>query len=160
MIGQSSTFADMGCLDIESEIFMDPEAGVNLASKYPIHFEKLDLIVLKTQIQTTANMFKKLQVSSVHDVIKQFIALPEAFDQLLKLSHIFITFPFSSASTERFFSALKRVNNCVRGTMNTERLSNLLVICTESSFVKTVDQNKLVDNFGKKIADIQFCCKF
>ena len=95
-------------------------------------------------------MFKKLQVSSVHDVIKQFIALPEAFDQLLKLSHIFITFPFSSASTERFFSALKRVNNCVRGTMNTERLSNLLVICTESSFVKTVDQNKLVDNFGNK----------
>ena len=44
MIGQWSTFADMGCLDIESEIFMDPEAGVNLASKYPIHFEKLDLI--------------------------------------------------------------------------------------------------------------------
>ena len=95
-------------------------------------------------------MFKKLQVSSVHDVIKQFIALPEAFDQLLKLSQIFITFPVSSASTERFFSALKRVNNCVRGTMNTERLSNLLVICTESSFVKTIDQNKLVDNFGKK----------
>ena len=48
MIGQSSTFADMGCLDIESEIFMYPEARVNLASKYPIHFEKLDLIVLKT----------------------------------------------------------------------------------------------------------------
>ena len=136
MIGQSSTFADMGCLDIESEIFMYPEARVNLASKYPIHFEKLDLIVLKTQIQTTANMFKKLQVSSVHDVIKQFIALPEAFDQLLKLSHIFITFPVSSASTERFFSALKRVNNCVRGTMNTERLSNLLVICSDATDIR------------------------
>ena len=86
MIGQWSTFADMGCLDTESEIFMDPEAGVNLASKYPIHFEKLDLIVLKTQIQTAANMFKKLQASSVQEVIKQFIALPEAFDQLLKLT--------------------------------------------------------------------------
>ena len=136
MIGQWSTFADMGCLDIESEIFMDPEAGVNLAYKYPIHFEKLDLIVLKTQIQTAANMFKKLQVSSVHDVFKQFVALPEAFDQLLKLSHIFITFPFSSASTERFFSALKRVNNCVRGTMNTERLSNLLVICSDATDIR------------------------
>ena len=67
-------------------------------------------------------------------------------------------FPVSSESTERLF--LGAVNNCVRGTMNTERHSNL-VVCTENYFVKTIDQNKLVDNFGnKKIADIQFCCKF
>ena len=74
MIGQWSTFADMGCLDTESETFIDPEAGVNLAPKYPINFEELDLIVLKTQIQTAANTFNKLQASSVHGVIKQFIA--------------------------------------------------------------------------------------
>ena len=70
----------MGGLGAESGIFMDPQAGVNLAPKYPIHVEKLELIVLNTQIQTAINIFNKLHVSSVNGIIKQFIALSESFD--------------------------------------------------------------------------------
>ena len=94
-------------------------------------------------------MFQRIKVKSVHDIVKQLIALPQAFDQLLKLLQISITFPVSSASTERFFSALKRVKSYIRGTMGGARLSNLLLISSETAFIKKIDKEKLVDEFGK-----------
>jgi len=77
------------------------------------------------------------------------MVLPAAFDQLLQLIHIAITLPVTSASTERFFSALKRVKTYMSGTMGGKRLSNLLVICTETNCVKKFNFDALVDKFGR-----------
>ena len=77
------------------------------------------------------------------------MALPDAFDKLLQLIRIAVTLPVTSASTERFFSALKRVKTYMRETMGGDRLSDLLVICTETACVKNISLDVLVDKFGK-----------
>ena len=77
-------------------------------------------------------------LDSIHDIVKNNMVLPAAFDQLLQLIHIAITLPVMSASTERFFSALKRVKTYMSGTMGGKRLSNLLVICTETNCIKKI----------------------
>ena len=45
---------------------------------------------------------------------------------------------------ERFFSALKRVKTYMRETMGGERLSDLLVICTETACAKNINFEILV----------------
>ena len=41
---------------------------------------------------------------------------------------VLITMPVSSASSERSFSAMRRVKNCLKATMGDERLSNLSLL--------------------------------
>ena len=41
---------------------------------------------------------------------------------------VLITMSVSSASSERSFSAMRRVENCLRATMGDERLSNLSLL--------------------------------
>ena len=74
-------------------------------------------------------------LDSIPDIVEKIMVLPAAFDQLLQLIQIAITLPVTSASTERFLSTLKRVKTCMRGTMGGKRLSNLLVIFTETNCV-------------------------
>ena len=78
-----------------------------------------------------------------------YVVLSAAFDQLHQLIHIAITLQVTSASTEIFFSALKRVKTYMSGTMGGKRFSNLLVICTETNCVKKLNFNALVDKFGR-----------
>ena len=94
-----------------------------------IMFLKFSWIVLEFQSE-------KKVATLIHDIVKNIMVFPAAFDQLLQLIHIAITLPVTSASTERFFPALKRVKTCMRGTMGCKRLSNLLVIYTETNCVK------------------------
>ena len=47
-----------------------------------------------------------------------------------------------------FFFALKRVKTYMRETMGGERLSDLLVICTETACAKNINFEILVDKFG------------
>ena len=72
---------------------MNAEEGIKLASNYPNHFQDMDLINLKSQMKTAANLIQRVGVKSIHNVVKQLTALPEAFDQLLKLLKSAITYP-------------------------------------------------------------------
>ena len=78
-----------------------------------------------------------------------YVVLSAAFDQLHQLIHIAITLQVTSASTEIFFPALKRVKTYMRGTMGGKRLSNLLVISAETNCVKKINFDSLVDKFGR-----------
>ena len=59
-----------------------------------------------------------------------------------------LTIPVSTASNERIFSTLKRVKNYTRTTTGDERLSNLILMATEQTFVKSLDLSSLIDKFA------------
>lgn len=59
-----------------------------------------------------------------------------------------MTLPVSTASNERCFSSLKRVNTCLRLTMTDERLSDLLVIAGEGDEASKVDFQEAIDIFA------------
>ena len=50
------------------------------------------------------------------------------YSNIYAIFTVLITMPMSSASSERSFSVMRRVKNCLRATMGDERLSNLLLL--------------------------------
>ena len=52
----------------------------------------------------------------------------DLYPNIYAIFTVLITMPVSSASSERSFSAMRRVKNCLRATMGDERLSNLSLL--------------------------------
>ena len=57
------------------------------------------------------------------------------FSKVYKLAELILTFPSTTASAERSFSALKRIKTYLRPTQGQVRLSNLAVISTEKNLL-------------------------
>ena len=147
---RTELIGSLACFEPGSSKFMDFELVSCIASNYSNLFTDSELEALQNQTSTAKRLLETSAVSCVHDIVKILVTLPAAFDQLLKLLTISITLPVSSASSERFFSTLKRVKTYIRATMGGDRLSNLMIISVEAEFVKKIDPNLLVDMFGKR----------
>ena len=52
----------------------------------------------------------------------------DLYPNIYAIFTVLITMPVSSASSERSFSVMRRVKNCLRATMGDERLSNLSLL--------------------------------
>jgi hypothetical protein len=52
----------------------------------------------------------------------------DLYPNIYAIFPVLITMPVSSASSERSFSAMRRVKNCPRATMGDERLSHLSLL--------------------------------
>ena len=62
--------------------------------------------------------------------------LYEGFREVNKLILIFLTIPYSTASVERSFSALKRIRIYLKNAQGQNRLSNLSLMSIEKSLLK------------------------
>ena len=56
-----------------------------------------------------------------------------------KLSRMYLTLPVASTTSERTFSALRRLKNYIRSTMKQDRLNNCLQIHFHESITDTLD---------------------
>jgi hypothetical protein len=52
----------------------------------------------------------------------------DLYPNIYAIFTVLITMPVSSASSERSFSAMRHVKNCLRATMGDDRLSNLSLL--------------------------------
>ena len=66
--------------------------------------------------------------------------LQPGFSEVYKLCQLIFTIPSNTASAERSFSALKRINTCFRCRRHQERLSGLSLIAFEKSVIKLKTQ--------------------
>ena len=104
---------------------------------------------LESEIRTAKVLLSNLaKVDTVFDVFHELKKTPESFKCLIMLMKIMLTIPVSTASNERIFSTLKRVKNYTRTTTGDERLSNLILMATEQTFVKSLDLSSLIDKFA------------
>ena len=122
--------------------FLEPEQLQPLVDCYNLDSEsvRMESILCK---QTLA----KKTMGSTADVFKELLSLKEAFPTLLKVIQIALTIYVSSASCERSFSALKRIKNYLRSTMNEDRLVNLAVLSVEREISQSLDLEDAVDKF-------------
>jgi hypothetical protein len=69
----------------------------------------------------------------VHHLLKfmQDDQLQVAFKEIYKLSDLIMTIPSSTVTVERYFSAMKRIHTCCRGTQTQERLCGLSLLAIE-----------------------------
>ena len=79
--------------------------------------------------------------------IKILFHLPVAFPAVLKLMKLLATLPVTTASNERFFSALGRVKVYLQSTMENDRYSDLMVMAVGKKEVKKRDLDRLVNDF-------------
>lgn len=77
------------------------------------------------------------------DVLKA--ANADLYPSIHKILSVLLTMPVSSATSERSFSAMRRVKNYLRSTMGDERLSNLSLMHIHRQIAIT--KNKVLDDF-------------
>ena len=54
--------------------------------------------------------------------------LHEVFSEVLTLTRLFLVIPATSATAERSFSTMRRLQTYIRSTMTTERLNSVMVL--------------------------------
>ncbi|EFN68185.1 Zinc finger MYM-type protein 1, partial [Camponotus floridanus] len=63
---------------------------------------------------------------------------------------IFVCTPVTNCSSERSFSALKRIKNCLRANLGDNQLNNFSILTIESDLTISTDFNKLISDFAAK----------
>lgn len=102
---------------------------------------KAEMMVAKN----VKNQFTETNMLTPPDMSK--IVTFNTFPNLYKLINVAYTIPISSATYERAFSAMRRVKNWLRSTMDEERFTNLSLLCIERDLTKTIDNNNVLDIF-------------
>lgn len=74
--------------------------------------------------------------------------LSSSFPDVLSACVIFLTMPITVAGAERSFSKLKLIKNYLRNTCGQERLSSISILSIEKERTKTLNIEKIIDNFA------------
>lgn len=144
----------------EQFLRLNVEKSVFFINSYPIGSVNVKSLKAEMQIanlvmrekKDTENVLINLETSSLKKIIPALIESvnDRTYPNLYKMMCIAFTLPSNSATCERTFSAMRRINNWLRSTMNEERLSDLMVLFSESDIVKAMDYDKLANLFLSK----------
>ena len=74
--------------------------------------------------------------------------MASTYPQINLLFGIYLAIPVSSSSSERSFSASKRIKTWIRNKMGEERLSNLAILNIEQDLVAAIDIDAVVKIFA------------
>ena len=91
----------------------------------------LDVYQLETQLMTLAVSFPNSDTNVKISDIKKFMKQPgkrELLSEIHEVLKLILVIPATNASSERSFSALKRVKTYMRTTMSQDRLNNLMML--------------------------------
>lgn len=138
----------MDALHPESDSFLENKKLVALALHYNINVDNLNA-ELKVLVNTIKQYEEKKRVKI--RTIMEFLDLLEeyqiVFSETYKLAVISVTIPVSSAACERTFSCLRRIKTYLRNKMTDERLTHLAIINIERSVAKSLDLERVIDEF-------------
>lgn len=106
------------------------------------------LITLGVQFQGN---FKGNKDLTIFDVKDHFISMSSAkrnfYDQVVKLVQLVLVMPATNATSERSFSALRRVKNYLRANMLQERLNNLMILHVHKERTDSLDLKVVANEF-------------
>ena len=119
--------------------------------------DDFNLSNLRTQLQIFGVQGSSLQSSSqaakltIFDVKSYFLSLSPGQMALLsevkRLLQLILVMPATNATSERSFSALRRVKNYLRTTMGQERLNHLMILYVHKSRADSLDLKEIFNNF-------------
>jgi len=70
------------------------------------------------------------------------------FPNLYKMLHFALSIPTSSASCEKTFSAMRRINTYIRSTMLPNRFSKLSIIAIERDLSNVLNKEDILKKFA------------
>ena len=98
---------------------------------------------------------EKLEKVTIFDLRRYFSSLSSGqrslLSQVCRLMQLILVMPATNATSERSFSALRRVKNYLRTTMSQKRFNNLMVLHVHNDYVDSdLDLDVIHDQFVAK----------
>ena len=121
-------------------------------SMLSIYNKVINLSQLKLELNLWTGYKESFQLNSLNEIISHFDSKPclhNVFPNIFLLLKIYLSIPVSSAGAERSFSCLNLLKNCLRTTMNQDRLSSLAVIHMNSDVLSALNIDKIIDKFAQ-----------
>ena len=87
---------------------------------------------------------------NLEQALEIMISAEAAFPLIICLLILAMTFPVTSASAERSFSALKRIKIYLISTMHQDRLCHLAILSIERTLSGSLDMDKVIDKFDEQ----------
>ena len=105
---------------------------------------KVQLLTLSTNLNTNSDI-------SLPNVLRFLRELPAAgrdlYSEVVKLVKLILVMPASNATSERSFSALRRVKTYLRSTMTQVRLNNLMVLRVHRDRLDNLNLSQIGNQF-------------
>jgi len=117
---------------LSKEYFDHTSSSLNCFLTHYAYF-KINAIKVPSEFQSAKILLEKNNDIDMTTINNSLSKLSSAFSETLKVLSIVLTLHCTTASNERVFSSLKKVNSFLRLSMNDDRLNDLMVINVESS---------------------------
>ena len=100
--------------------------------------------------QLCGNRATKPTIFEIRDYFKSLShAQRQLLHQVCRVLQMILVMPATNATSERSFSALRRVKNYLRGTMGQQRLNNLMVLHVHKDRTDTIHMLEVANDFVK-----------
>lgn len=119
--------------------------------------DDLDQTSLSSQLETFTSFARNslnnssTSVVSISYLVKLVSEMPPAtkclFSEIVTLLRLILVMPATNATSERTFSALRRVKTYLRATMTQERLNHLMILHTHREATDKMDISEVADEF-------------
>ncbi|XP_047309724.1 uncharacterized protein LOC124913157 [Impatiens glandulifera] len=122
-----------------------------LATKfYPEDFTEQDIIALKYElVHYKLDVMQNLKVSTLVELCQQLTesGRSKVYVMLTRLIHLVLTLLVSTATTERSFSAMKKVKTELRNKMEDDFIADCLTLYIERDLAKDINVDFIIDEF-------------
>lgn len=130
-----------------------------------IYGNRFDYSRLKSELEVlyTLEEFSHKSIFSLYQHMYDN-SLDAAFKEVFQLSQLILSIPSNTASAERSFSALKRINSCLRSSQGQKRLSFLSILSIEKKLLIELQKkpdfhDNVIQKFLAQKRRIDFCYK-
>ena len=132
----------------------NPEAIPSFLSQYLSEEEtvqlRAQLPMLSAAIHSafSGSVKKVTSMRTVCDALEQSLMVNELLQVIHKLAVMYLTFPVTSATSERSFSALRLI---LRSSMTSQRLNNLFLLSVHQAQTDALDMTSIAKDFASII---------
>lgn len=78
------------------------------------------------------------------------LGIENTFPNVETALRIMLAVPVTNCSSERSFSALKRIKNCLRSSLSENKLSGLALLAIESDITEKVNFYEIIEEFASR----------
>ena len=117
-----------------------------------IYGDDFDSQTLKVQLQILASTVPA-EIKTIVDILLYIKELPpsekELLNQIIVLVKLILVMPATNSTSERSFSAMRRVKTYLRSTMLQERLNHLMLLHVHKELTDNLNMTKVGNEFIK-----------
>ena len=112
--------------------------------------DDIDCDIFEDELAQFLILAKNESITNPIDMYQLVVrGLQSTFPNVETILRIYLTIPISNASGERSFSVLKGVKNCIRSSIEQDRLGSLALLCIESAETKKANFDQQIDIFAR-----------